>query len=281
MAGFLCKKILRIPYIVWVYGSETIRFGGSEFLSSLMRKVLASAELVVVNSSFTENEYLRFGVDKIKILKITPGVNTELYKPAGKPNYLIDKYNLYGKTVLLTVGRLDERKGHDTVIEALCQLKKECPTIVYLIVGKGREEQRLRTIVDRKGLRDNVIFAGYVTDEELPDYYNLCDIFILPNRETESSALKGDYEGFGTVFLEANACCKPVIGGLSGGVRDAIDEGVTGFLVDPRSVEGIAVVVKNLVLDTDAGKRIGNAGRLRVEQEFDWLILATRLERIL
>jgi phosphatidylinositol alpha-1,6-mannosyltransferase len=280
-AGFICKKLLNIPYVLWVYGSETIRFGNSGFLASIMKTVLSSAELIIVNSSFTGEEYVRFGADKEKMLRITPGVDTDLFRPTEKPADLIKKYNLYGKTVLLTVARLDERKGQDTIIETVYLLKKEYPNLVYLIVGKGREEQNLRKMVHDRELADSVLFAGYVPDEELPAYYNLCDIFVLPNRETENTALKGDYEGFGTVFLEANACGKPVIGGISGGVSDAIENGVTGMLVNPRSIEEVVAAVKSFISDPQRRDTLGTAGRLRAEKDFDWKIIAKKLERVL
>lgn len=281
IAGFLCKKILKMPYVLWVYGSETIRFGNSGYLAFIMKKILASAELIIVNSSFTQEEFIRFGADKEKLFKITPGVDTVLFRPMDKPHNLMKKYNLYGKTVLLTVARLDERKGQDIIIETLYLMKKEYSNIVYVIVGKGREEKRLRRLVDDRELQDSVIFAGYVPDEDIPDYYNLCDIFVLPNRETENASLKGDYEGFGTVFLEANACGKPVIGGMSGGVSDAIEHGVTGLLVNPRSIDDVKEAVKSLISDPQKRHRIGTAGRLRTEKDFDWKIIAKQLERVL
>ncbi len=280
-AGLLCKKLFKKPYVLWVYGSETVRFGDSGFLAFIMKKVLSSAELIIANSGFTRDEYVRFGADKEKLFIITPGVDTTLFRPEEKPAGLMKKYNLYGKTVLLTVARLDERKGQDMIIEAVYLLKKEYPDIAYVIVGKGREEERFQQMVQERELQDSVIFAGYVPDEELPDYYNLCDIFVLPNRETENTSLKGDYEGFGTVFLEANACGKPVIGGMSGGVSDAIDDGVTGILVNPRSIEDVTSALENLLSDPHKRDQMGTAGRLRAEKDFDWKILTKKLEKIL
>jgi len=281
IAGLLVKIIFRIPYIVWVYGSETIRFGESKLLVFLMQRILSAAELIVANSSFTEDEYLRFGVDRKRLMVITPGVDTSFFVPALKSEELVRKFTLQGKQVLCTIARLDERKGHDMVIKAMSVLRKEFPDLVYLIVGRGREKERLRRIATAENVGDVVFFAGYVADEELPDYYNLGDIFILPNRETRNTALKGDYEGFGTVFLEANACGKPVIGGRSGGVGDAIEEQVTGMLVDPDSLDDIVETVRDLLINNDKMRTMGEAGRSRAVERFDWKILATNLNKIL
>jgi len=279
--GLLSKKLLGIPYIIWVYGSESIRFRRYKVLERLMRRILREAKRVVVDSSFTEKEYLDFGVLPDKIVKLTPGVDTDFFAPKEKDERLIEKYSLKNKTVLMTVGRLDERKGHDMVLEAIQRLLPDYPELVYLIVGKGREEGRLRKTVIEKGLEGHVIFTGYVEDDWLPAYYNLCDIFVLPNRVTEKSTLKGDYEGFGIVFLEASSCGKPVIGGRSGGVRDAVSEGLTGYLVDPLSPEDIVAKIRKLLDDPFFIKRMGEWGRVWVVENFDWKVLSRRFEEIL
>jgi phosphatidylinositol alpha-1,6-mannosyltransferase len=279
--ALLCKKILNIPYIVWVYGSETIRFGKYKILKKMMKWILKEAKRVVVISSFTEDEYIKFGVSRDKIVKLTPGVDTKFFIPKDRDKELIKKYFLEDRIVLLTVGRLDERKGHDMVLEAISGLIPYYPNLIYLIVGKGREEERLREIVSKKELKNNVIFVGYVENDRLPDYYNLCDIFILPNRITEKSELKGDYEGFGIVFLEASACGKPVIGGKSGGTFDAIKENITGYLVNPLLPSEIASAIKKLLSDHALREKMGKSGRDWVVKNFDWEILINKFNDIL
>ena len=103
----------------------------------------------------------------------------------------------------------------------------------------------------------------------------------MPNRITEGTALSGDIEGFGISFIEANACGKPVIGGRSGGATEAIQEGITGLLVDPTSVKELADAVEHLSKDRELAERLGRQGRERVERSFDWQYLAQQLEEIL
>ncbi|MDO8744648.1 MAG: glycosyltransferase family 4 protein [Candidatus Brocadiaceae bacterium] len=270
-AGLVCKKLFGVKYSVYVYGSETIRFGNSQMISRLMKKVIEEAEELVPNSEFTLLEYERWGVPREKMVTIVPGVDSVFFHPQDKSQHLIEKYSLRDKQVIMTVGRLDERKGHDMVIRAMTQLTKRFPDVVYMIVGKGREEQRLKSLADNLKLQDHVIFTGFVADESLPDYYNLCDIFVLPNRETESNdQLKGDYEGFGVVFLEASACGKPVIAGNSGGSCEAVVDGITGLMVDPRSEDDIAHTIERILEDKSFAGRLGMAGRNRAKKEFDW-----------
>ena len=281
-AGLVCKKLFGVKYNVYVYGSETLRFGNSRMMSWLMKKVIEEAEELVPNSEFTMHEYERWGISQEKMVTIVPGVDIVFFHPEGKSRYLVEKHRLQDKQVIMTVGRLDERKGHDMVIRAVSHVVKQFPNVVYMIVGKGREEQRLKKLADNLKLQDLVVFAGFVADESLPDYYNLCDVFVLPNRETEShDQLKGDYEGFGVVFLEASACGKPVIAGKSGGSCEAVVDGTTGLMVDPRSESEIAHAIERILADKNFANRLGMAGRNRAEKEFDWQHIAKTMEDIL
>ncbi|HHT9135766.1 MAG TPA: glycosyltransferase family 4 protein [Candidatus Wunengus sp. YC60] len=281
-AGLVCKKLLGVKYSVYVYGSETVRFGNSQLMTWLMKKVIKEAEELVPNSEFTMCEFERWGIPRKKMVTIVPGVDSAFFHPQEKSPRLVEKYGLQNKQVVMTVGRLDERKGHDMVIQAIKQVTKRFPDTIYMIVGKGREEQRLKNLADKLRLHDHVIFTGFVLDESLPDYYNLCNVFVLPNRETEShDQLKGDYEGFGVVFLEAGACGKPAIAGNSGGSSEAVIDGITGLIVDPRSEDEIAHTIERILADKSFANRLGMAGRHRAEKEFDWQHIAKTMECIL
>jgi len=281
IAGWLCKKLLGLPYVVWVYGSETVRLGQNRALAALMHKVMMESDWVISNSDYTSREFELFGVPKNKIRRIYPGVDTSYFQPAPKDPVLVNRIRLEGKLVIMTIARLDQRKGHDMVIEALPHLRKKTERFIYLIVGKGREEGRLRNMVSRLGLEKHVHFAGYVSDDQLLKYYNLCDIFVMPNRETEGTPLAGDVEGFGISFMEAGACAKPVIAGRSGGAQEAVVDGVTGLLVDPRSAKEIREAIERLSDDPDLAEKLGRQGRERAERSFDWKCLAKQVEEIL
>ncbi|MFT5370441.1 MAG: phosphatidylinositol alpha-1,6-mannosyltransferase, partial [Candidatus Latescibacterota bacterium] len=143
IAGLLCKKLFGIPYVTWVYGSETARLAQGGKSANLMRTVLNESEWIVTNSNMTSDEFLSFGVPKEKIRRVYPGVDPERFVPASKDQTWIDRLKIHDKRVLLTVARLDQRKGHDKVLQAMPQLPED---VVYLIGGRGREEDRLRQI---------------------------------------------------------------------------------------------------------------------------------------
>jgi glycosyltransferase involved in cell wall biosynthesis len=127
-----------------------------------------------------------------------------------------------------------------------------------MIVGDGDDRKRLEDLVRENGLSDRVIFTGVVSDEELIGFYKACDVFLMPSRQ----------EGFGIVFLEAMAFEKPVIGGNHGGTPEVIVDNETGFLVEHGDVNSLADRIIRLLLDGELCKRMGQAGRRRVEENY-------------
>jgi len=278
LAGLMCREIYGIPYAVWVYGSETARLAQGGRTASLMRRILRESEWVVTNSNMTSEEFVRFGVPKGKIVRVYPGVDPERFHPMERNPEWVTRWNLQNKCVLLTVARLDQRKGHDMVLRAMTHLPDD---IVYLIGGTGREEERLKILASALGLSDRVRFLGFVPDEDLPLLYNHCDVFVMPNRVTEATALAGDIEGFGISFVEAGACEKPVVAGRSGGAVEAVLDGQTGLLVDPKSETDIADAIRRFLDDRMFAQQVGKQARTRIEREFDWRILARIVEDFL
>jgi len=279
VAGWCLNKLFKVPYVIYIYGSETLRFGSTPLLKNLLKIFAQNSNYLIANSNFTRDEYIRFGIPSQKIKVITPGVDTNRFCPKPRNKKIADKYNLHGKIVLLTVGRLDERKGHDKVIEAISILKNRYNNLVYLIVGDGREKKKLQELAETLGVRKRVIFAGFVPDNELPEYYNLCDIFILLNRQTEANKqLRGDYEGFGIVFIEASACGKPVIAGNFGGIYDAVENGYSGLIINPIDTAEITKTIQLLIENRELRETLSQNGLERVKKQFT---LERKAEQIL
>ena len=267
--AFFASKLFKVPYFIAAHGSEL------SFKNPIFRRAMTltfkNAEKIFAVSNYTSQKIVDLRIFPEKVAIIPNGVDIQRFKTGVNTHEVVKKHELEGKKVILTVSRLVERKGHDMVIRALPDVLKKVKDAVYLIVGEGLEKDRLKGLVKDLNLEEHVIFAGYVSDDTLPKYYNACDVFIMPSRE-----IKGDVEGFGVVYIEAGACAKPVIGGKSGGVEDAIIDGVTGLLVDSLTVKEIADALIRLLTDKNLAKRLGENGRRRAEG-LTWKEVAKRI----
>lgn len=262
--------------VVVVHGLEVTRK-----MSWLKRRwliqTLNSADRIIAVSRFTREQVIsRYPVSPDKVSVLPNGVDPKEFYPGADTTSLRKRYGLEEKKVILTLARLKERKGHDKVIEALPKVLERVPNAHYLISGvkKGDYYERIQRQVTELGLENHVTFTGYVAPEEINQFYNLCDVYIMPSREVEGV---GDTEGFGITFLEANACGKPVIGGRSGGVVDAIEDGKTGYLVDPLSVEEIADKLICILSDSRLAETLGKNGLARVNDRYTWMEITKRL----
>jgi phosphatidylinositol alpha-1,6-mannosyltransferase len=233
-------RVLKVPLWLQVHGIEIFW----RALSALERRSVESATIVTAVSRHTRRRLLqRVEIEPARV-KVLPNTVGPEYQPGPKPGYLLERHAARGKKVLLTVSRLDsvERyKGHDRVICTLPRLLEQHPDTIYLIVGDGDDRPRLEKLAVECGVAKNVQFTGSVPSEELPEYFRLADVFVMP------SAL----EGFGIVFLEAMATGVRVIGGSQDGSRDALCDGALGTLVDPENGEELASAIL-AALDTPA-----------------------------
>jgi phosphatidylinositol alpha-1,6-mannosyltransferase len=256
-AAFLARRLLGVPYVVFAYGHEVRR----KRVRRPQRFLLRNATLVVTCSRFTRSAVIDLGVRPERVRILYPGVDAQRFAPA-------DGIDPARAKTILTVSRLaDPYKGHDVVIRALPFVRARCPDVRYRIAGDGPLRDHLSRIAQNVGVEPQVKFLGEVADESLPDLYRSCDLFLLVSRESPGD---GGAEGFGIVFLEAAACGKPVVAGRSGGIVDAVQDGVTGVLVDPEDVGAVADAIISVLRDPLLAKRLGAAGREMVLARFTW-----------
>lgn len=283
---YIVSKFKNIPYCIFAYGMEfNKKFDLGRDLKGIFATLkerlyiilsLKGANRVFCVSNFTQKLVENHGVSHSRTLILFPGLSKSYLATAIKKlNFpLIERLKLHNKQVVLTISRLIERKGIDKAIRAMEIVRKKIPNIIYIIVGDGPYRSNLEKLAEKLNLQDNVIFTGYVREEEKSSYYNVANMFVMPNRELDN----GDVEGFGIVFLEANAHGKPVIGGKSGGVVDAIVANETGLLVNPIDVEEIASAMLQLLENEDYAKQLGMNGKKRAKEEFNWEILISRMQ---
>jgi len=270
--GMWMKQLFGIPYLVFCHGEDLTQVDGRRYQPSVRNAIYHTAEAIIAANDLAVRNLIRVGISEHKIFKITPGVDTTKFSPARPDACLMEQYRLREKLVLLTVGRLVARKGHSLVLKALARVRAFLPPFHYLIVGEGPEHARLMELTHTLHLSSHVTFVGKVPDERLGDFYNLCDLFVLPNRN-----ISGDQEGFGMVFIEANAAGKPVLGGSTGGASEAIIHDATGMLVDPEDIETLAGTIRLLLKSPDMRSRFGATGLRRARTEFSWSVRAAAL----
>ncbi len=281
LSGWLLQQTLGIPYIIYTHGKEILEHQKHPENELLMRIAFEGAMSVVSNSYYTAGLLKDFGISSEKIVRIPPGIEPHQWTktiPIKQVDTLIKKHQLGNRPIILTVGRLNERKGHDTVIQAMPRILSEVPDAIYLIVGDGLNRDNLQALTQQIGLEKSVIFAGEVPDEALPAYYQLATVFTMISRQPPGSH---EVEGFGIVYLEANACGLPVVAGRSGGVSDAVVDGKTGFLVDPFSVEEVATAMIQLLNHPQLCKQFAETGKKRALEAFSWQQSSQKLQTLI
>ncbi len=285
MTAYLIKKILHIPYIVYTYGTEMKEIESkSGFTKKMMKKVLDSAQNIVVTTDYMQDYIVsKFNfsrdekiLDK-KFIKICPGVNSDLFHPLDSFK-IKQRFGLEDQKIILTCGRLVPRKNHEMVIKAMPNVLKRVPNAKYYIVGNGPTLEKLRLLIRNLRLDDKVKIFTKVSDKDLNFYYNVADVFIMASKEIDN---KKDIEGFGLVYLEANACKKPVIAGNTGGVAEAVLDGQTGILVNPENIKEITDALVKILRNDELARDLGEFGYERAVNEFSWDKLVQKLMRIL
>ncbi|MCX7018776.1 MAG: glycosyltransferase family 4 protein [Candidatus Sumerlaeota bacterium] len=274
------KRWRGTPFILMTYGEDVTMCAHGRRMSAMLVSAICGADAVTCLT--------RESADEIALIvgggPAAQG-RIEVWPPpadagiADTPEEAVARitaiHHLKGRRVVLTVARLTPRKGIDVTMKAVAMLRDEFPGLAYLIVGDGPDEARLRALAAELGITEMTIFAG-PTHYPAP-FYHACEVFVMPNRQLDD----GEREGYGIVFPEAGLAGKPVIGGRSGGATDAIADGETGLLADPKNPATVAAAMRTLLSDTELAKRLGMAGRERAMRLSSPQAAQERLEKLM
>jgi phosphatidylinositol alpha-1,6-mannosyltransferase len=212
--------------------------------------------------------------------RLVPGVDFDRFSPDIDGSRVRNRHGLGERPVIVCVSRLMARKGQDTLIAALPDIRRRVPDAALLVVGGGPYRANLVKQAGALGVDQHVFFAGSVAWEELPEYYAAADVFAMPCR-TRRGGL--DVEGLGIVYLEASATGLAVVAGNSGGAPDAVRDGITGHVVagSPDQPEEVGDRLVELLLDRDRAKAMGRSGRDWVVSDWGWQRSGIRLATML
>lgn len=261
---FFCR-FFKWKLVLFAIGNEITRqIGGKK--EPLMLRTFSSADRISAISIYTATRCAGIGISKVSINN--PGVDEKQFYPLDRDRCKM-QFGWQGRPVILTSGRVVRRKGQDTVIRAMAKVLVKVPAAIYVIAGGGTTEEinRLKNLAKECGVADSIIFFGYFKNEDKNALYNSCDAYVMVSRDENGAK---DIEGFGITFLEAGCCCVPVIGSTCGGIPDAVEDGVSGYLVAPDDVAALAGRLMELLSDPVLAKKMGVQARRRIEERFTW-----------
>ena len=236
-------------------------------------KILNNVDYVISNSVFTKNLAINMGVNEERINVINPGVDA--VKEISKKDLDQAEKIFNGKSNrLITVSRFDKRKNHEKVIMAIRNLKELYPSIIYICIGHGDEEENLKKLVNELNLNNNVIFLKNIETGLKNALVCKSNIFVMPSIIHNKSV-----EGFGIAYIEAAQYGIPSIGGKDGGASDAILHEKTGLICDGNNFEEIYSSIDKMLKDHKY-KEYGKEAK-KFSENFYWHKIIKSYQKIL
>jgi phosphatidylinositol alpha-1,6-mannosyltransferase len=268
---WLPGRARRLRVISYAHGEEITACAASGQLRRIMHLAHRGCDLMIANSRNTAR-LLEGHIDPAKVRVVHPGVDLAEFAAAGPQGVAWrGARGLTGRLLVATIGRLDRRKNHAAVIEAVAQLAPRFEQLTYVLAGAGRQMAALKDLALRRGVADRVLFLGAVSDAERTALLSACDLFAMPAIRDGT-----DVEGFGMVFLEAGACGKPVLAGREGGQAEAVLDGTTGLVVDGTQQDQVTQALARLLEDPLLRTRLGQAAAAHAA-DFDWPRVVQRI----
>ncbi|HET6501620.1 MAG TPA: glycosyltransferase family 4 protein [Amycolatopsis sp.] len=244
-----------------------------------LRRIGDTTDVLTYVSKYTRHRFAAAFGPLAGLEHLPSGVDTALFRPDPAARAEIRKrHGLGDRPTVVCVSRLVPRKGQDMLVRALPELRRRVPDVALLLVGGGPYRKRLTTLVRDCDVERDVVFTGSVPWDELPAHYAAGDVFAMPAR-TRGKGL--DVEALGLVYLEASAAGLPVIAGRSGGAPETVLDEVTGHVVDGRDVDQLVETLAPLLTDPARARKMGEAGRAWVSEQWRWDVLADRFRGML
>jgi glycosyltransferase involved in cell wall biosynthesis len=248
------------PHITFMDNLRDARKRWNPFRNFLIKRYLRYVDQIVAISRAVRNAFVANGIKDIKVIYNGLNIDDWIIDPH-KAEEFRDKYGLKGKKVILFNGRLSAAKGGDKVVEALKLVCGDVPEALLLVVGKMDEYATIMKDKARSlGIEDNLVFTGWIERNDVRVTYGLSDVVLMPSLYLEP---------FGRINLEAMLSRKPVVGTCFGGVPEIVEDGVTGYVVNPHNSGLMAAKITELLLDTDKNLSFGNAGYERAVKYFN------------
>jgi phosphatidyl-myo-inositol dimannoside synthase len=262
------NRFRRMPYQLMVHGTEVLLAPESRQIKLLGTKIFTMPERITTNSNFTRDLLLTNfpDVDRSRVEVTLLGVGPEWFDHIEDAGVTLARLGVpVDRFCLLTVARLDERKGHRLVFRALSELPRDIAAhMTYVVVGKGdlAYTEELRELAERCPVP--TVFTGPVTNEDLRALYSAADVFVMPGEPHPRRV-----EGFGLVYLEAAAQGVPAIASRINAIPEVVADGQTGLIIEPADFSALKRDIVRLFEDRELLDTLGTQARERAST-FTW-----------
>ncbi len=270
--GALVRKFLGTRHINTVHSADVFALKRFPFGRYIARFIIRNSDYAMTVSSFIKSNLDELVGYDTKATVCPMGIDMNTFVPKDQVK-LKEKYKIKSNHVLLFVGRLIEVKGIEYLIDALPIVSNELPDLKLLIVGTGNLEKQLKEKVRKSNLSSYVSFLGAVKHADLVDYYNICDLLILPSIFDKY----GHTETLGMVILEAMSCGRPVIASNIGGIPESVKDGYNGLLTIPKNPADIADKIVKAFTQFDL-EEMGEKAR-QTARRYDWEEIGKKYEQ--
>ena len=233
-----------------------------------MRRLFENAASILSISNYTVARLAKYGFSSHNLFL---GVDPDGFFPVTDTSRLSDLRQSFDaderSRLVVSASRLELSKGHDVLIQAFSRLSADMPDVRLLIAGDGRDRQTLEQLARESSAASQITFLGRLPRHRLRELFQISFCFAMITRR----------ENFGLVYLEASACGKAVIGGRTGGVPEAVEDGVSGLLVNPESVDETEAALRKLLSDQGYCDKLGQQGYGRFLRQFTSVHMAQKM----
>lgn len=263
------NRLLKIPFVITLHGSDIFVSKLNPIFKSMAKWTLKHAAMVTSVTPTFLPELAALGVPEEKRCMIPNGVTPSVFSIPSQKRITNLRETLSipeNDLVVFALGRIVLKKGFDVLIQALPRVQKKVRNVTVIIGGDGTDLPRLKTLAEEQNVSSIIRFPGTINREDVPTYFHLCDLFVLPAVFDP----KGNVDGCPIVILEAMACGKPVVSSNISGIPIVVKDGETGLLVGEKNVDALAAAIITLLENPEKRKQFGRAAQQRIQQELTW-----------
>ena len=259
-------KIRRKPIVVTTHGV----FWSNSFFKKILYQTYSNtigfftrfADRIIVASNFEKEICENYGFGSEKIMKIPLGIDIKEFKGKKKPHKI---------KKIVYVGRIAKVKGLDTLVKAFSKVLKNIDNVKLILIGPDYDyTNKLKKMINKLGISENVIFTGYKTKKEISKILHSSDVGVLPSK----------YESFGLVLLEMGACKLPVVASVEGSIPEIVKDGSTGFLVNCDDLDYFAEKMIKILTNEKLRNKMGSNAFNHVSNNFSWEKVVDELDKV-